>query len=417
MSVSEQWRGEIAQSVERTLLDQARANEALLARLRAVTLSLVAIGDWVSYAHPPPGIAAYPLSTPAITTAWAVASNAWWAVCAAGWYRPWVRSVAPVVDGVLCAAAVFNLAFELGPDAFRVVNGPVTSALACAVLASTGALRLTRFSAAVTVTMAMLTHLAVAVVSRSANALTVVHLALLLGIGLLGIWMTDIVRRVVEGEVGRSTLRRFVPATVVDGAFATSAGLEGLTRPRSLDVTIVVTDLRGFTSAAETMTPEEALGFLNEVQGRLAAIVLRHAGTVDKFLGDGMLAVFGAPEPVDDHAGRALAAVAEMLGAMEELDRTATSRVKLGVGVHSGTVVAGCLGTGGRLEFTVIGDTVNTASRLEALTKEKGVAALVSVETQRRTAGTPSGFQLRPLGDAPIRGRREPLGLTSLERG
>ncbi len=132
-------------------------------------------------------------------------------------------------------------------------------------------------------------------------------------------------------------------------------------------------------------------------------------------MGDGMLAVFGAPETVADHARRGFGAARAIRSALETVNQARAARreppLRIGVGLHSGAVVTGCLGSGTRAEFTVIGDTVNTASRLEALTKEKGVDVIVSEETVRRL-GAEEGVQA--LGEVAIRGRKEPLRVYAL---
>jgi adenylate cyclase len=169
------------------------------------------------------------------------------------------------------------------------------------------------------------------------------------------------------------------------------------------------------------MPPADAFALLNEVQGAFARAVQNHGGTVDKFLGDGMLAVFGAPEPLDDHASRAIEATIEIRRAINAVnERRAKEKqgtLKIGVAVHSGPVVAGCIGSGARLEFTVIGDTVNTASRLEGATKDKGTDVLISGDTAKRLSeqtGSQELSMLSSLGDIPIRGREEPLAVHGL---
>ena len=132
------------------------------------------------------------------------------------------------------------------------------------------------------------------------------------------------------------------------------------------------------------------LDLLNEVQGAFARIVRRHGGIVDKFMGDGMLAVFlsvDLDKSVDqgvagtDHASRAIQTARAMQEQLKSMNETwveeGLKAIRVGVGIHSGNVVTGCLGSGARLEFTVIGDTVNTASRLESLTKEKKMDLLI----------------------------------------
>jgi class 3 adenylate cyclase len=125
-------------------------------------------------------------------------------------------------------------------------------------------------------------------------------------------------------------------------------------------------------------------------------------GWVDKFMGDGMLAVFGAPDPLENHAHSAFTAATAMVREVKQI-----SPLAMGVGAKSGPVVAGCLGTSGRLEFTVIGDTVNVAARLEALTKTLGHPLLVSAATREQLGSWP----LQSVGHHPIRGRAQGIEL------
>ena len=173
------------------------------------------------------------------------------------------------------------------------------------------------------------------------------------------------------------------------------------------------------------MPPSQVLDYLNEVQGRLADIVAKHGGTVDKFMGDGILAVFGAPRHVADHAQLGIAAATEIISSIASLNRERRGRgepaAEIGLGVHTGSVIAGCVGSGARLEFTVLGDAVNATSRLEGLTKEMGVTALVSEETVRRASNETRGVRdyilgrLTRRGEVSIRGRIAPLSVYSLE--
>lgn len=173
------------------------------------------------------------------------------------------------------------------------------------------------------------------------------------------------------------------------------------------------------------MPPSEVLEYLNEVQGLLASIISKYGGTVDKFMGDGMLAVFGAPQNLDDHPQQGIGAAAEIISSIATLNRERRERgepaAEIGLGVHAGSVIAGCVGSGARLEFTVLGDAVNATSRLEGLTRELGVTALVSEETVRR-AGDGAGWsrddvlgRLKWRGEVSIRGRIAPMSVYSLE--
>ena len=421
------FRAELADSIEHTLQEEARHNEQLIALVRATTLLLVSTGDWRNHLLDPAG---YSVRIPAVATGWFVLSVGI-LVTLRRWYRPVLRTLLPVVDGLCLAVALFNLWGSLGTEAFQRIGALTTSALGCAIFASTGTLRLTRLAAGLTAGMAIFIYVGIAWVSASWSPHTPIHVAAMIGVGLLSVWMTDIVRRAIQSEVGRSTLQRFLPSKVVTEAYATQDRtaaplLSLLTEPRSVEATILVSDLRGFTGISEKLAPEAVLSLLNEVQGALADIVREQGGTVDKFLGDGMLAVFGAPEPLERHAAHAVRASVAMrrrVAAINvERERRGDQPLRLGIGIHSGPVVTGCLGSGGRLEFTVIGDTVNTASRLEGLTKDKGVDVLISQETVARLSAEErrsvlGNGKLECVGEVPIRGRRQPLTLHTTSQG
>jgi class 3 adenylate cyclase len=224
--------------------------------------------------------------------------------------------------------------------------------------------------------------------------------------------MSGLTGSAVAGAVGRVTLERFLPRQVLDAALVDPLALLG--PPRTIDATVLISDLRGFTALSETLPPAKLLAFLSVVQGELADAVRANGGVVDKFMGDGMLAVFGAPETDPEHARHALDAAKAALAAIVRLNaeraQLEQGPIRLGIGIHSGPVVVGCLGYGQRLEFTVIGSTVNTASRLESLTKEKAVEVLVSGETARRAPDA----GLRAMGSVNVRGLAQPLDVFTL---
>jgi adenylate cyclase len=172
-------------------------------------------------------------------------------------------------------------------------------------------------------------------------------------------------------------------------------------------VCVMFVDIRSFTAAARTRTPAEVVARLDAVFAILVDIVDRHNGIVNKFLGDGLLAIFGAP--IDDplEAANAVTAAREMLRAMEASNAGDPWPIRLGIGIHVGQVVAGTVGSPRRKEYTVIGDTVNLASRLESLNKEVGSQLVVS-EAVREAAGDAVG-EVLPLGALPVRGYAEPV--------
>lgn len=172
-------------------------------------------------------------------------------------------------------------------------------------------------------------------------------------------------------------------------------------------VCVMFVDIRSFTTAARTRTPAEVVERLDDVFEILVEIVDRHNGIVNKFLGDGLLAIFGAP--IDDplEAANAVAAAREMLMSVDASNVGHSWPIRLGIGIHIGQAVAGTVGSQRRKEYTVIGDTVNLASRLESLNKEVGSQLIVS-DAVREAARDAIGEAL-PLGPVPVRGYAEPV--------
>jgi class 3 adenylate cyclase len=296
-------------------------------------------------------------------------------------------------------------------------------AVYCALVALSGGLRLWPASAAFSTVAALLAFIGLTTASQDSFGLHAQTLIAITIAGLFGYRLTTIVRTSLDGEVSRTIFRRFLPEHLVEQARHDPLGAIG--EPHVIDATVLFTDLRNFTGLVETMPPGQVLDYLNDVQGLLASIVAKHGGTVDKFLGDGMLAVFGAPRHMEHHAQLGIAAATEIISSIAALNRERRGRgepaAEIGLGLHTGSVIAGCVGSGARLEFTVLGDAVNATSRLEGLTKEMGVTALVSEETVRQAGSEPRGMRdsllgrLTRRGEVAIRGRIAPLSVYSLE--
>jgi adenylate cyclase len=175
----------------------------------------------------------------------------------------------------------------------------------------------------------------------------------------------SVMRRTAATERMRRLFARYTSDAIVDEVLR--AGEVVLTGEQR-EVTVVFADIRDFTSVVESLPPARVMTALNDVLGRLADAVLGCGGTLDKFLGDGVMGVFGAPVAHDDDAQRAFAAARRMIGAVAERNRTGVEpMLEIGIGVNTGSVVAGSLGNERRTEYTCIGDPVNVAARLCAL--------------------------------------------------
>jgi adenylate cyclase len=177
-------------------------------------------------------------------------------------------------------------------------------------------------------------------------------------------------------------------------------------------VAVMFVDFRSFTAGARERSPQEVVDRLDGAFAILVDILDRHGGIVNKFLGDGFLALFGAPLEAEDAAHRAVAAAREMLEANERANKATHWPLRIGIGIHIGEVVAGSIGSPRRKEYTVIGDTVNFAARLEALNKEFNSQFLISADM--RDALGEDGKDAVSLGEVPVRGYDRPMTVWQL---
>ena len=212
----------------------------------------------------------------------------------------------------------------------------------------------------------------------------------------------DVTDRLRAEQYVQQAFGTYVDPGVVDHILRQGPALAG----KEVEVSMVFVDIRDFTSFAGRCHPSEVVATLNCLFEEIVPIISRHGGHVDKFVGDGLLAVFGAPERLVDHADRALeAAVA--------IDRCARRRfegdLEIAIGIDSGNVVAGNVGGGGRLDFTVIGDAVNTASRVEAATRTTGDTILITERTTRLLRPDHPPLEARPA--VVLKGMQEPIAL------
>ena len=226
-------------------------------------------------------------------------------------------------------------------------------------------------------------------------------------LGVLTERFNRMVEQLREKEVLRETFGRYVPKRIADAILENRGAL----KPQKRVATILFTDIQGFTHITEGLAPEELVTTLNEYFSALVEIVERHGGVVTQFQGDALLVSFNVPVEDTAHAANAVRAG-------QEIERLINHR-RFGegiefitrIGIDSGVVIAGPVGAANRLSYTVHGDTVNLAARLEALNKDYGTRILVS-ESTRALAG--DSFRFRPLGKIAVRGKSEPVSVFTL---
>ena len=252
---------------------------------------------------------------------------------------------------------------------------------------------------------------------QSGTVLLVVAPLLALVLTSVGSLAVDYFTETRERQRLRATFSRFVPEAVVEQVVERGDARLGGER---LVSTVLFCDLRGFTSFAESLQAEQVIELLNHYLGEMSDAILNHGGTLVAYMGDGIMAVFGAPIELEDHADRALAAAREMLGVRLPrfnawiAEQGMQGDFMMGIGLNSGPVMSGNVGSERRMEYTAVGDTTNTAARLEGMTKGSGHQLFVADSTRSMLTGDASG--LVHHGDMPVRGREALLTVWVPER-
>jgi len=239
----------------------------------------------------------------------------------------------------------------------------------------------------------------------------------------VAVWRSrHLVMAAVASERARANLARHFSPKVVDELSRREHPFGDVRRQQAA---VLFADIRGFTTRCESMAPEEAIAFLREFHGRMEAVIFEHAGTLDKILGDGLLAVFGVPDGGSHDAADALSCAFAMMEAIAAWNRERKARgefeVQIGVGLHFGHVMLGDVGSERLMTFTVVGDTVNVASRLQALSKELDTRlvaseALVNAVKAEVLRARELLSNLRFVGPQHLRGREHETVVYALER-
>ncbi|MCR4735109.1 MAG: adenylate/guanylate cyclase domain-containing protein [Treponema sp.] len=223
----------------------------------------------------------------------------------------------------------------------------------------------------------------------------------------------------------RKAFSRFVPEQIIDDLVNKASQSEDVTMGEKRDIAILFSDIRSFTSISEINKPETIVAFLNRYFTTMTTIIKKHGGTVDKFIGDAIMALFGAPKSYEDNCRRAVAAAYEMREALETIpleDLVLPDGMKfnIGIGIHYGDVIVGSIGSNDKTDYSVIGDNVNLASRMEGLTKNYGSMILVTEAVKKdiyKTCGDDlGGFIFRYLDDVKVKGKEKAVPIYGIDR-
>jgi adenylate cyclase len=238
-----------------------------------------------------------------------------------------------------------------------------------------------------------------------------------LTVGALALFFGTAYQYFIEGKEKRKVAKlfgRYVSRDVYSQLMANpdQAELGGGRR----EMTVLFSDIRGFTTVTERGNPEELVSQLNEYFSRMVEIVFRHKGTVDKFVGDMVMALFGAPLDDPEHANHAVRTAVDMVKELGELNKAWAARgmvqLDIGIGVNSGDMIAGNIGSSSIMSYTVIGDNVNLGARLESLNKDYKTRIIISDATRSRLT---DDFDIRPLGDVIVKGKSKAVQIFEVQ--
>lgn len=221
-----------------------------------------------------------------------------------------------------------------------------------------------------------------------------------------------LLERSVRTAEQKGRLRQFITAQVVDDIESGKANLD--LSGQCKRITILFADIRGFTTLSETLGPVQLLDLLNAFYELTAEEIFRHRGTVDKYMGDGLMALFGAPQELENCSREAVRCALAMLEKVGEFNRLYGRAIEIGIGLHTGEVAVGNLGTRTFKSYTAVGESVNLASRIESATRSCDARLLFSSEVARDLSGF---LPVRPMGEFALKGVSQPLPLFTVADG
>ncbi len=348
-----------------------------------------------------------------LSLGWGLANLVGTRTLLARWFHPGVPIVLTLLDTIVLAVVLLNvhaLPGLTGDAGVRQINAIVPGLM---LVLATNCLRPWISTAVITTPVAIVVAAVVLQRTGQLDHLFFFDVVLIGGTGAVCAFASNRQHAVVRRVQERDAFARFLPAPLIaklgrDGG-ASLGGEEG-------EATVLFADIRGFTTLSSGMSPVDVVKLLNEYFTEMVEEVFAHHGVLDKFIGDGLCAAFPVAVTGDNAAEQALKCAQAMLRRLEALNLKRVARgeppLAIGIGLHTGSVMCGNIGSPLRLEYTHIGDTVNTASRIEGLTKDLHTALLASSTTKERAGG---GFTFIDKGTLPVKGRPEPVHVYGLQ--
>jgi adenylate cyclase len=401
--------------VDHVFAETERRTERLLAFLRLLVLVVLAFVFWFVGAWEQGQATMVPLAgLTAITLAGL-------AIAGSRFFRPWVPWVFATLDVVFLTHCLAMFAIATGQPLQLALETPAASVIF--VFLATAAIRHRPFLVLYSGGLFVVGWAAIWMLAPAAGSLPpqtfTTDLARLAVVGLVAFALfiavdrarSTLFKSITEARLRANLSRYFSPQVVEELAHA---GRDARAF-RSQKAAILFADLRGFTALAERMPAEDVAAFLNDFRRRVAEPINRHRGMIDKFIGDGVMAVFGVPQPGLDDAWSAVLGGMGMASAIADWSGERTAQglppVRIGIGIHYGNVIAGALGDEHRLEYTVIGDAVNTAARIEEEAASLGATLLISAEVVAAAPNLERELPLTALPPRSLRGRSGPIRL------